>query len=160
VVVNSLRAIVLDSTPLGLIVNRPGFAPADECRAWLKKHLESGVRVHVPSIIVYELRRELLRIASAASLRLLDQFIHAEPDRYVSLTDEHLEKAAELWAAARKQGVPTADPSALDIDVILSAQSLSLKLHADEYVVATNNVGHLARFVSARTWKDIQHDLL
>jgi hypothetical protein len=67
------RSIVLDSTPLGLIVNRPGFKAADACRSWIKVHLEAGVRVYVPAIIVYELRRELLRIGSGNSLTLLHQ---------------------------------------------------------------------------------------
>jgi hypothetical protein len=153
--VTSVRAIVLDSTPLGLIVNRAGFAAADACRIWLKRHLEAGVHVHVPAIIAYELRRELLRIGSTTSLHLLDEFIRAEADRYILLTEDHLKKAAELWAIARQRGAPTADPLALDIDVILSAQTLSLNLPPNEYVVATSNVGHLARFVTARSWREV-----
>jgi predicted nucleic acid-binding protein len=150
-----LRAIVLDSTPLGLIVNRPGHPVADACRAWLANHLQSGVTVYVPAIVVYELRRELLRIGSTASLAMLDRFAHAEPGRYIPLADEHLTKAAELWAISRRKGTPTADPLALDIDVILSAQTLSLNLAPPEYVVATSNVGHLSQFVSARRWQDV-----
>ena len=59
-------------------------------------------------------------------------------------------RAAELWAQARQQGYPTADPQALDGDVILAAQALTL--HG---IVATDNVGHLARFVDARPWQEI-----
>jgi hypothetical protein len=150
-----VRVIILDSTPLGLIVNRPGHPAADACRAWLRAHMEAAVAVHVPAIIAYELRRELLRIGSTASLTLLDNFLHAEPGRYIPLTDAHLAKAAELWAVARKRGLPTADPLALDIDVILSAQTLSLNLQPDEYAVATSNVGHLSQFVTARPWQGI-----
>jgi predicted nucleic acid-binding protein len=150
-----MRAIVLDSTPLGLIIKRPRFGAGEVCRAWLKKHLESGILVYVPAIVVYELRRELIRIGSTGSLKLLAQFIHGEPGRYLPLTDADLAKAAELWAAARQQGVPTADPHALDIDVILAAQTLALNLPAEQYVIATSNVGHLSRFVSARSWSDI-----
>jgi predicted nucleic acid-binding protein len=140
---------------LGLLVRRPGFKPADECRAWLKHHLEAGTRVHVPAIIAYELRRELLRIASTPSLQLLERFLGAESDRYLILADAHLTHAAELWAAARKQGQPTADALALDIDVILAAQSLSLGLASDQFVVATANVRHLSLFVPAKVWHEI-----
>ena len=43
----------------------------------------------------------------------------------------------------------------LDIDVILAAQALSLGLPADEFVVATSNVEHLAVMVPARNWREI-----
>ena len=101
--------IVLDSTPLGLLVYRPGFPAADECREWVRRQLSSGVRVFVPAIVTYEIRRDL-----------------------------------------RRGGRPTADPLALDIDVILAAQALSLELPPSEYVVATSNVGHLGLLVPAR----------
>jgi predicted nucleic acid-binding protein len=150
-----IRAIVLDSTPLGLLVNRPGFRPADECRNWLRQQLEAGVQVHIPAIVAYELRRELLRIDSHESLSLLDGLIQAEADRYLPLTDIDLIRAAEFWAQVRKQGRPTADRFALDIDVILAAQALSLGLPADQFVVATENVAHLALLVPAKLWSQI-----
>jgi hypothetical protein len=60
-------------------------------------------------------------------------------------------KAAELWADSRKKGQPTCDPKELDCDVILAAQALSVV----NPIIATENIGHLARFVDARHWKDI-----
>ena len=59
-------------------------------------------------------------------------------------------KAAELWAESRRLGRPTADPKELDGDVILAAQAL-----AADAVVATENVGHLSRFVLAKHWTAI-----
>jgi hypothetical protein len=61
-------------------------------------------------------------------------------------------KAAELWADSRKKGQPTCDPKELDCDVILAAQALSVSVKA---IVATNNIGHLGRFVEARKWQSI-----
>jgi len=49
-----------------------------------------------------------------------------------------------------KKGHPTCDPKELDCDVILAAQALSVNA-----IVATENIGHLVRFVHARHWKDI-----
>jgi hypothetical protein len=63
--------------------------------------------------------------------------------------------AAQLWARARQQGQPTADPKELDADVILSAQVLGLSLPAGEAVIATTNVGHLSRFAAAQAWQQI-----
>ena len=61
---------------------------------------------------------------------------------------------AELLAAqARRQGQPTADDKALDGDVILAAQAMTLG--GTDVVIATTNVGHLSRFVPAALWPDI-----
>jgi predicted nucleic acid-binding protein len=59
-------------------------------------------------------------------------------------------KAAELWADARKQGRPTADLKELDCDVILAAQAIEANA-----IVATTNLGHLERYVTARDWRKI-----
>jgi hypothetical protein len=61
--------------------------------------------------------------------------------------------AAELWAWARRHGQPTAAAPALDGDVILAAQSRLLPWEGP--IVATTNVGHLRRFVTAAHWSDI-----
>ena len=49
----------------------------------------------------------------------------------------------------------TADPHALDGDVILAAQALALGLPSGEVVVATSNAAHLAQFIVAKAWQDI-----
>ena len=58
-------------------------------------------------------------------------------------------------SGTRKQGRPTADDKALDGDVILAAQAVLTATADDEVIVATENVGHLARFVPAYAWWDI-----
>jgi predicted nucleic acid-binding protein len=72
------------------------------------------------------------------------------------ITGEVLRRAAELWAAARRQGKPTATDAALDSDVIIAAQAQLAAAEGDEVVVATVNVRHLARFVTASPWEDIR----
>jgi hypothetical protein len=61
--------------------------------------------------------------------------------------------AADLWAQARRRGQPTAGDNTIDADMILAAQALSLGVVP--VVVATTNVGHLARFVPAELWHTI-----
>jgi len=63
---------------------------------------------------------------------------------------------AQLWAQARRRGRPTADPKALDADVILAAQPISVANEGHELIIATTNVGHLSQFVDARQWRLIQ----
>ncbi len=57
---------------------------------------------------------------------------------------------------ARQRGRPTADPKALDGDVILAAQATLVADEGNEVIVATTNVGHLSQFVDAREWRLIQ----
>jgi len=71
-----------------------------------------------------------------------------------------MRQAAEFWADLRRIGLPTANRLALDADVILCAQSVTLDpsawgLTGASVVVATGNVGHLARLADARRWQDI-----
>ena len=124
-----------------------------ECKAWLKQLDIRGVIVYVPEIADYELRRELLRMKSAASVKRLDEL--KTRLRYAPITTEAMLKAAEFWATARSAGRPTADEKALDADAILAAQSILLSQGGEPAIVATTNVGHLSQFVDARSWRDI-----
>ncbi len=145
------RAVLLGSAPLGLLTAPPRRPQALACWQWLAGLIAAGVRIVVPEITDYELRRELLRTAHAASIRRLDAL--AQATEYLPLTTAAMRKAAELWALARQQGQPTAGDNTIDADMILAAQALTLG--APAVVVATSNVGHLARFVAAELWQNI-----
>jgi predicted nucleic acid-binding protein len=73
---------------------------------------------------------------------------------YLPITTAAMRQAAKFWAQARQQGRPTAGDQALDGDVILAAQAVTLGVA--DVVVATTNVAHLSRFVSAETWQSIR----
>jgi predicted nucleic acid-binding protein len=105
-----------------------------------------GAQVWVPEIADYEVRRELLRADKTRGLARLDLLKNSLG--YLPLTTPIMLQAAELWAQARRSGIPTADPKALDCDVILAAQALAV-----QGMVATENVGHLPRFVEAKHWR-------
>ncbi|MEG4441255.1 hypothetical protein QUB47_00065 [Microcoleus sp. AT9_B5] len=64
--------------------------------------------------------------------------------------------AAQLWAQARSRGRPTAEPNALDGDVILAAQAILEASEGNQVVIATTNVGHLSQFIDAREWRLIE----
>jgi len=147
--------LVLDSSPLGLLFQKPKIKPADDCREWLRQHLAAGVSVIVPEIVHYELRRELLRLNRTAAENALVNFSHAVVGRYLPITTSGMDLAAELWAKSRRQGSPTADPHALDIDVILAAQLLAAGFDRSEFVVATSNVSHISLFVPAAPWETL-----
>jgi hypothetical protein len=75
---------------------------------------------------------------------------------YIPIQTDTMLLASSLWAEARKMGQPTADPKALDGDVILSAQARLLRNDKTEVIVATTNVAHLSRFVTALDWRSIE----
>jgi len=62
-------------------------------------------------------------------------------------------KAAEFWAEVRNRGRPTANPEALDGDVILADQATLVADEGNEVIVATTNLEHLSQFVDAREWQ-------
>jgi predicted nucleic acid-binding protein len=122
---------------------------------WLASRIMAGDRIIVPAIVHFELKRELIRANKATGLERLQKFVGAMPGRYLPLSDEALQLAAEFWARARKQGRPTADVKDLDVDVILAAQALSFGPATQDIVVATTNEKHLSQFVTAREWTRI-----
>ena len=65
--------IVLDTGVLGMLVHPTETGEPRECKAWLKQLDIRGVVIYVPEIADYELRRELLRMRSAASVTRLDE---------------------------------------------------------------------------------------
>lgn len=148
------RIIVLDTGPVGLLVRSRQVPIANQCARWLRELLDHGERVVLPAIAEYEVRRELVRLNAHGALRRLDGL--ALSMEYLDLTAVMLRRAAQLWGDLRQEGRPTADPHALDGDVILAAQALSLASPTTPALVATTNVGHLRRMIAAEEWQTIQ----
>lgn len=147
------RVIVLDTSPVGLLVRSQKVPIAAQCRQWLRSLLDQGEWVVVPAIADYEVRRELERLNASAALRRLDALTAGM--EYIDLSTAMLRSAAGLWGALQREGRPTADPHALDGDVILVAQALSLATPSMPALVATTNVGHLRRMIAAEEWQTI-----
>ncbi len=143
--------ILLDSGPLGLLTNPNLSQESLDCTVWLQSRLENGCKVFVPEVVDYEIRRELLRANKSIGLRTLDNLIAKL--EYLPLSTSAMRQAAEFWAISRKQGRPTTNPTALDIDVILAAQAFAL--FDPQVIIATTNKKHLSQFVRAEAWSDI-----
>jgi predicted nucleic acid-binding protein len=136
-----VRLVVLDTGTLGLLTHPRAQADALACRHWAQVLLAAGIRVIVPGIADYELRRELIRAGF----------------EFDPMTQAALDEAASLWAAARNTGLTTAHPAALDGDAILAAQTILAASAGDVVTIATNNPRHLSRFpgIDARPWQSI-----
>jgi predicted nucleic acid-binding protein len=139
------RTVILDTGPLGKIAHP---RPHPEIVAWLKRMLNSGAEVIIPGIADYELRRNLLLEGLMESVRRRDQLKNVLT--YMPLSTRVMLKAAKFWAESRKKGKTAADPRELDGDAILAAQA-----HEAGALVATENLGHLALFVEAKNWREI-----
>lgn len=149
-----MRHVVLDTGVLGLLTSRSKKSQQPhDCKEWLRTLLRQNVSLYVPEIADYELRRELLRLDLTRSIARLDAL--KSVIGYIPITTAAMVKAAEFWASTRKAGKPTADPKALDADVILVAQAVLVAGRGEQSVVATTNVKHLGRFTDARRWQDI-----
>lgn len=151
--------ILLDSGPLGLVTNPKGGAESQDCKAWLYALPDLGHVALLPEIIDYEHRRELILANLAEAVSRLDAL--KSSGAYLPVSEAAYLQAAEFWASARRQGLPTADRFALDADVILAAQAVTLdpadweQPPGTPVLIATTNVGHLSRFADARLWRNI-----
>lgn len=145
------QVIVLDTGPLGLVTNPKLSSESAACAQWLQTHIARGNRVIIPEIADYELRRELLRANKINGIARLNEL--AKVLEYVPITTIAMRQAAKFWAQARQQGQPTAGDKTIDGDMILVAQAVSLAV--PDLVIATTNVGHLARFVASELWQNI-----
>jgi hypothetical protein len=107
--------------------------------------------VHLAGRLPY---RGLLLARALDGVERLDE-LRNHLGHYIPITTAAMHKAAELWADARRRGLATADEKEIDADVILAAQALLFTGLTDTLVVATDNVGHLSRYLDARHWRDI-----
>jgi predicted nucleic acid-binding protein len=143
------RLIVIDSGPLGYATNPRASAINVRCSQWIDDLLAGGEQIIIPEIADYEVRRGWLRTGQPSAIERLDGLKVAL--RYAPITTEAMLLAAEFWADARRRGYATAGDQALDADVILAAQAVTL----GGTIVATTNVGHLARYTQAQLWEEI-----
>jgi predicted nucleic acid-binding protein len=147
------RVVLLDAGPLGLVTNPKRSPQSLACAQWLQALANEGMRVIVPEITDYEVRRELLRAGKSRGIAQLDALIGLL--EYLPLTTAAMRQAAVFWAQARRQGQPTAGDQTIDGDMILAGQAMTLGVAT--VVIATTNVGHLARFAPADLWPN-PHD--
>lgn len=138
------RRVMLDSSPLGKLANT---RPRADIATWVQR-VQRRYELIVPEIADYEVRRELLAARLHRSRDELDRL--KRRFTYQPITTAAMLRAADLWADARRRGRPTADPKELDGDVILAAMALEAGA-----IVATENVGHISRYVTAMHWADI-----
>lgn len=145
------RVVFLDAGLIGLVTN-PKLSPESTlCTRWLQALIISDIRVIIPEIADYEVRRELLRANKVKGIARLDELGNSL--EYLPITTAAMRQAAMFWAQARQQGQPTAGDKTIDSDMILAAQATTLDVV--DVVIATTNVGHLSRFAPADLWRNI-----
>lgn len=147
-------SVVLDAGPLGLLAHTNSRSPETiKCAEWLQSLLRRGVRVCIPDISDYEVRRSLLKINSTNGITKLDQLIKVL--HHQRITTRAMHQAADCWAQARKIGKPTADDKALDGDMVLIGQAKEIEMTSGDIIIATTNVKHIEIFADAREWSQI-----
>ena len=123
-----MAIIFLDSGIIGLVTNLRKQGQSLACEQWMLGLLARGVNIVSSEICDYEVRRNLILEADLSSktnsltnLDELDDLI-----TFLPVIRLALRTAAQLWAEARLNGMPTADNITLDADVIICAQCLLL----------------------------------
>jgi hypothetical protein len=146
------KLVLLDTGVLGLATNPSGDVN-NAVVTWLRRLVKERHQPQIPETADYELRRELIRRKSINAINRLD--VLGSTLGYIPIDTATMRRAAALWAQARNTGQPMAHNHALDGDVILCAQAEQLERRnpQDEVIVATTNVSHLARFVTASEWQ-------
>ena len=140
---------LLDTGPLGLLAHdRPVHRMP--IQTWLLQEMTAGATVYISEVADFEVRRELTRLIRAGQLpasRLhrLDQL--ANLCTYLPVSTEMWRRAADFWADARQQGLPTSSLAALDADALIAAQAAEVAA-----TVVTSNPGHISRWVPVRPW--------
>lgn len=149
--------LLLDTGILGKLCH-PKREENRPVASWLETilHDHADVRVFVPELADYELRRKLLHLirrkqGSTKSIERLDEL--GKLLDYLPIDTEMMRHAAELWAQSRSIGKPTAAEHAIDGDVILAAQALPV-----QGTIVTTNRKHLSRFVPAKDYTEISAD--
>ena len=112
--------VILDSGVLHTLVSTSKVKEVTDCQDWFYYLLSRSALVVTSSLCNYEVKRELIRRNKVEEINNLNQ-LKALID-FLPVDDPTLELAAELWAEARNQGLPTADDNRLDADVIICAQ--------------------------------------
>ena len=140
---------LLDSGPLGLLAHdRPDQRLP--IQTWLVQQLSAGATIYLSEVADYEVRRELTRLVQAGQLPVsrLDRLNQLDAIfTYLPISTAMWKRAAVLWAMVRQHGKPTADPAALDADVLVAAQALEVQA-----TVVTCNQKHLKSLVPIHSW--------
>lgn len=144
--------LALDSCVLGILCHDRHPDNAD-LRAWMLDCLsDATTEVYIPAIADYELRRKLLHLmlrnqqTQSRSIQRLDGL--RSTLSFLALDDSALQRAANLWAQARRAGQPTSPDEALDGDVLIAAQALGVGA-----AVVTENRQHLSRYCTVEDWR-------
>lgn len=130
--------LLLDTTPLWLLVHPAGGPKAAALRRRLVTRVRAGDEIAVAEICDYEARRELIRRRAARQLQNLDDLVRQS--LFLPIDSALMRAAAQLWADQRGSGRPTSPNSGLDGDVILAAEAMRL----GDCMVVTANARHLA----------------
>lgn len=148
--------VIVDSGVLYTLITTSQVQEVIDCQDWFYSLLSKGVYFVTSTICKYEVKRELIRrkkVQEINNLELLKNLLD-----FLSVDEQTLDVAAELWAKARNQGMPTADDKSLDADLIICAQwqLLTEEFPGRYIVIATTNVSHLSRFAEAEEWRNIK----
>ncbi|PSB55783.1 type II toxin-antitoxin system VapC family toxin [Chamaesiphon polymorphus] len=160
--------VFLDTNVLGLLAKpKKCFDESSDesyqVQQWFYGLLSKGVRVVTSTLCDYEFRRGLLEPSNrstelAPGLIELDDIAARGILEFIAVSREDSILAAQLWVDAQADGRPTSDKKKIDIDVIISAQCLTLQKEnpGQKVIMATTNTKHISRYCDSADWREIK----
>lgn len=145
-------AVFLDAGTISLLTNNNPQGEPRRIRKWFADLIGARVRIVLPEIGDYEVRRKLLHIGSTSSLDVLDWL--KDVCEFLPIDSHIMLSAALLWAQHRSIGRVRTSEDRLDADAILMASVLSYQL--ENSILATSNVKDFDGILDARPWHEIE----
>jgi len=141
--------LFLDAGPLGQLCNsNPSYRPFQR---WFLHSVRVGrLHVFVSAATNYEVRRKLLHVGATNSVERLRELTRTGGLILTTPDIETWDRASELWARLRAEGMATAADAHVDFDVVLAAEALIYGA-----VVITENARHLSRVVRTFTPEEV-----
>lgn len=136
---------VLDTSTLIYLLAPKASARARACFDWFVESRAAEARFYVPALAYHEAKRgadlQALR-GDTADLRALAALSRSDRVRVLDINNAILDRAASIWATAKREG-KTPDDQRLSGDVVIMAEARALRVAGK--VIVTENVADFER---------------
>ena len=141
------ESYVLDTSTLIYLLAPRASARARACLDWFLDSRAAGARFYVPALAYHEAKRgadlQALR-GDLSDRKALAALNRSDRVRVLAISNDILDRAAAIWATAKREG-RTPDDKRLSGDVVIMAEARALRQSSAAKVIVTENVSDFER---------------